>query len=53
MAQALHIRGLVKSYGSKPVLGPIDLDLEPGTITVVIGRSGCGKTTFLRCLGGL
>jgi len=53
MAHALHIRGLAKSYGSKPVLGPIDLDLAPGTITVVIGRSGCGKTTFLRCLGGL
>jgi sulfonate transport system ATP-binding protein len=53
MAHALHISGLAKSYGSKPVLGPIDLELEPGTITVVIGRSGCGKTTFLRCLGGL
>jgi len=53
MAHALHIRGLAKSFDGKPVLGPIDLDLTPGTITVVIGRSGCGKTTFLRCLGGL
>ena len=53
MAHALHIRGLSKSFGDKSVLGPIDLDLAPGTITTVIGRSGCGKTTFLRCLGGL
>jgi sulfonate transport system ATP-binding protein len=53
MAHALHIRGLAKSFDDKPILGPIDLDLAPGTITVVIGRSGCGKTTFLRCLGGL
>jgi sulfonate transport system ATP-binding protein len=53
MAHALHIAGLSKSYAGKGVLGPIDLDLAPGTITVVIGRSGCGKTTFLRCLGGL
>jgi len=53
MAHALHITGLSKVFANKPVLGPIDLHLEPGTITVVIGRSGCGKTTLLRCLGGL
>jgi sulfonate transport system ATP-binding protein len=53
MPHALHISGLSKSYGDKEVLGPLDLNLEPGAITVVIGRSGCGKTTLLRCLGGL
>jgi sulfonate transport system ATP-binding protein len=53
MAHALHIAGLVKCYGAKPVLGPIALDLARGTITAIIGRSGCGKTTLLRCLGGL
>ena len=53
MAHAVRIEGLSKSYGARHVLGPVDLHLEPGTITVFIGKSGCGKTTLLRCLGGL
>ncbi|HIW92187.1 MAG TPA: ABC transporter ATP-binding protein/permease [Candidatus Corynebacterium avicola] len=31
----------------------VDLDLAPGTVTVVVGRSGSGKTTLLRTLAGL
>lgn len=31
----------------------VDLDLKPGTVTVVVGRSGSGKTTLLRTLAGL
>ena len=53
MAHDLLVERLSKSYGAATVLGPIDLRLEAGTITVIIGRSGCGKTTLLRCLGGL
>jgi sulfonate transport system ATP-binding protein len=53
MAHSVHIQGLEKTFRGHTVLGPVDLDLTPGTITVVIGRSGCGKTTLLRCLGGL
>jgi sulfonate transport system ATP-binding protein len=53
MAHSVHIKGLHKTFRGRTVLGPVDCDLEPGTITVVIGRSGCGKTTLLRCLGGL
>lgn len=53
MAHDIHIDGITKSYYGKPVLGPIGLTLEAGTITAIIGRSGCGKTTLLRCLGGL
>ena len=53
MAHDVRVEGLRKSYHAEPVLGPIDLQLEAGTITVIIGRSGCGKTTLLRCLGGL
>jgi len=53
MAHEIHIDGLRKTYGGKQVLGPVSLTLEAGTITAIIGRSGCGKTTLLRCLGGL
>jgi len=53
MAYEVSIAGLAKSYDGKAVLGPVDLDIEAGTITAIIGRSGCGKTTLLRCLGSL
>ncbi|MGB6500649.1 MAG: ATP-binding cassette domain-containing protein, partial [Thermoplasmata archaeon] len=33
-------------------LGPIDLDLPAGRAVAVLGRSGAGKTTFLRTLAG-
>ena len=33
--------------------GGVDLDLQPGTVTAIIGRSGSGKTTLLRALAGV
>ena len=53
----IEIIGLRKSYqlegGALPVLAGLDLTLEAGAITVVLGKSGCGKTTLLRLVGGL
>ena len=53
----IEIRGLVKRYpvegGTLEVLRGLDLDLPQGAITVVLGKSGCGKTTLLRLVGGL
>ena len=50
---ALHLRGLVKRYGEREVLGGIDLDIRPGEFVAIVGRSGCGKSTLLRILAGL
>jgi energy-coupling factor transport system ATP-binding protein len=43
-------RGITKSYDGIAMLGPIDLDAAPGTITTVTGENGSGKTTLLWCL---
>lgn len=37
----------------KPILGPLDLQVEEGQHMVVLGPSGCGKTTLLRLIAGL
>lgn len=42
-----------KSFGDKKILGPLTLDLENGSITVLMGPSGSGKTTLLRIIAGL
>ena len=49
----IRIRGLRKAFGTKQVLDGIDLDVEAGTSTVVIGGSGSGKSVLLRCILGL
>lgn len=53
----IEIMGLEKAYamesGVLPVLRGLNLTLEAGAITVVLGKSGCGKTTLLRLVGGL
>ena len=53
----MRIRGLRKSYQVSgrclEVLKGLDLDVAEEGITVVLGRSGCGKTTLLRLIAGL
>ena len=51
-AGALEIAGLAKSFGGQEVLHGIDLSVAAGTITAVVGASGCGKTTLLRLVAG-
>ena len=47
---ALSVKDLAVSYGSRPVLRGVNMDITAGHITALIGPSGCGKTTFLSCL---
>jgi iron(III) transport system ATP-binding protein len=48
----LEIAGLAKSFGGHRVLHGVDLQLTAGTITAIVGASGCGKTTLLRIVAG-
>ena len=53
MADLLSISGLRKSYGKTEVLKGIDCAMAQGDVVCVIGASGSGKTTMLRCLNML
>lgn len=46
----LTARGITKSFGGRAVLRGIDLDAHRGDVITVLGGSGSGKSTFLRCL---
>ncbi|WP_107851419.1 ABC transporter ATP-binding protein [Oceanimonas marisflavi] len=47
---ALEVTGLHKRYGSLEVLKGIDLTADKGDVISIIGSSGSGKSTFLRCI---
>lgn len=54
MEPCLSIRGLAKSYvPGKPVLQHIDLDIHAGEVVAIIGPSGTGKSTLIRCINRL
>ena len=46
----IEVRGLSKSFGKNKVLDDVDLDINEGEVVAIIGPSGTGKSTFLRCL---
>lgn len=49
----LSVQSLVKSFDDRRVLNGIDLAVDEGEIVAIMGSSGGGKTTLLRCISGL
>ena len=49
----IQVQNLSKSFGDNSVLRRVSMDVATGETVVIIGASGSGKTTFLRCLNRL
>lgn len=49
----IQINNLHKSFGGKEILKGIDLEVDKGDVIAIIGSSGTGKTTLLRCINCL
>jgi putative ABC transport system ATP-binding protein len=56
-AARVELRGVSKTYRNEgqpvEVLHDVSIEAEPGTITALLGRSGCGKTTLLNLAGAM
>ena len=52
-AGLVEVRGVHKAYGTLEVLDGIDLTVQPGEVTVILGPSGSGKSTLLRAINHL
>jgi len=49
----ITVRGLTHEFSGRAVLKDIDIEVEQGEIVAIMGSSGGGKTTLLRCISGL
>ena len=52
MTPAISVAGLTRRYRGQLALDQVTFDLEPGSITGLLGRNGAGKTTLLRIVAG-
>jgi polar amino acid transport system ATP-binding protein len=53
MSWPINVRNVTKRYGERTVLDGVSLTIAPGETVALIGPSGGGKSTLLRCLNGL
>ncbi len=51
-APIVEIRDLCFNRGRRAIFDGVDIDIEPGKVTAIMGPSGTGKTTLLRLIGG-
>lgn len=49
----LKVKNLGKSFGKNKVLDNINFEVDSGEVCVLLGKSGVGKTTIIRCINGL
>lgn len=49
----IQIEGLIKTYGTNPVLRGVDLHVRPGEFVTLVGPNGAGKSTLLRIVATL
>lgn len=49
----LHAKEVAKDYGDGLGLNPLDLEIGPGELVMLVGPNGAGKSTFLRLIAGL
>jgi polar amino acid transport system ATP-binding protein len=49
----LTIKNLTKRFGNRTIIDQLNIDIKDGEILTIVGPSGGGKTTLLRCLAGL
>lgn len=48
----IHVEDLTASYGDKPVLWDVDVDVERNSVTAIVGPNGAGKSTLMKCILG-
>src|SRR5882724_12797084 len=49
----LAIKGVKKAFGANVILDGIDLTVERGSVTTIMGKSGIGKSVLLKCIAGI
>jgi iron(III) transport system ATP-binding protein len=52
VASALEVNNLSKKFNGKCIINALSFELQNGNIGCLLGESGCGKTTLLRCIAG-